>query len=153
VSKAVLNHLRHRSQRVAVLKRSPSTPHLESKDRPDFPHRLRRFDSDTCLLPTLASGLDLLGHEPIVTYAVEEDPASSFHTLPPEDDNVGRLVVVDSASQRRLRTESGAFVVSVEDAEPQFKVIITDVDAIDYDAISNTSLQTMTRYENVTKEF
>jgi hypothetical protein len=139
-----MNHIRHRSQWKNALKRSPSNPDISLTSpvvRPT-PQRMRRFDTDTCLLPTLATpGLDLFGQKMRSTPATVKDSSSSFHTLPrEEEDGVGIVIVDANGTSRRLRTESGAFVVSVEDVDPVVKVFITDVDAI-----SNASLKTLSR--------
>ncbi|XP_059488992.1 uncharacterized protein LOC132204485 [Neocloeon triangulifer] len=155
VAKAVLNHLKHRSQRIGVLKSSPSAPDLQVLFAQQNRHRppMRRFDTDTCLLPTLTSGLDLMGH----CEQDELERVCSFHTLPPEeeedaclmatqdDDEAIPIVLYDENGEpRNIRTESGAFVVSLQDENGRLsghvRVIVTDTDAI-----SNTSLKTISR--------
>ncbi|XP_065349072.1 uncharacterized protein LOC135945367 isoform X1 [Cloeon dipterum] len=156
VSKAVMNHLKHRSQRIGLLKTSPSTPDLTALLTSQRP-RMRRFDTDTCLLPTLTSGLDLMGQ---CGHCEEEEdvinPACSFHTIPPDneldnllaneqqDEAIPIVLYDENGDARKIHTESGAFVVSLQDEDGQLsghvRVIVTDTDAI-----SNTSLKTISR--------
>jgi hypothetical protein len=116
-----MNHIQHMSLWKVALKRSHSNPDISFNlpETRQMTQRLRRCDTDTCLLPTLATpGQDLFEIK---------DLSSTFHTLPRKEEEGVSIVIIDAdGNSRHVRTESGAF-------------------GTDIDAISNASLQTLSK--------